>query len=72
MSYDPTVPQSPDAQTLDRRAALGALGKFGLGVAAFGLAGTPALAAPTKNIDVDVLNFALNSSTWRRPSTSPP
>ncbi|ACO45674.1 ferritin-like domain-containing protein [Deinococcus deserti] len=51
---------STDAQTFDRRSALSTLGKFGLGVAAFGLAGTGALAAPAKNIDVDVLNFALN------------
>ncbi|WP_019585040.1 ferritin-like domain-containing protein [Deinococcus apachensis] len=62
MSHDQTTPapQTPEAQTLDRRAALGALGKFGLGVAAFGLTGTSALAAPAKNIDADVLNFALN------------
>ncbi|MPY65910.1 ferritin-like domain-containing protein [Deinococcus sp. SDU3-2] len=45
---------------LNRRAALGTLGKFGLGAAAFGLAGGSVLAAPAKNIDVDVLNFALN------------
>ncbi|PNY82476.1 ferritin-like domain-containing protein [Deinococcus koreensis] len=46
--------------TLNRRAALGFLGKIGLGTAAFGLAGTGALAAPKKDIDGDVLNFALN------------
>ena len=45
---------------LNRRAALGFLGKIGLGTAALGLTGTGALAAPAKNIDGDVLNFALN------------
>ncbi|MBI0445613.1 ferritin-like domain-containing protein [Deinococcus sp. DB0503] len=62
MSQDQTlpVPQTPETQTLDRRAALGTLGKFGLGVAAFGLAGTSSLAAPAQNIDAEVLNFALN------------
>ena len=54
------VPQTPETQTLDRRTALGTLGKFGLGVAAFGLAGISSLAAPAKNIDAEVLNFALN------------
>ncbi|MBZ9711708.1 ferritin-like domain-containing protein [Deinococcus multiflagellatus] len=44
---------------LNRRAALGLLGKVGLGAAAFGLSGV-ARAAPAKNIDADVLNFALN------------
>ncbi|GAA5532017.1 ferritin-like domain-containing protein [Deinococcus aluminii] len=62
MSHDQNtpVPQPLDTPPLDRRAALGTLGKFGLGVAAFGLAGSPALAAPAKDIDADVLNFALN------------
>ncbi|THF88118.1 ferritin-like domain-containing protein [Deinococcus sp. KSM4-11] len=45
---------------MNRRAAMGFLGKIGMGTAALGLAGTGALAAPTKNIDGDVLNFALN------------
>ncbi|PTA69295.1 ferritin-like domain-containing protein [Deinococcus arcticus] len=47
------------SETVNRRAALGFLGKVGLGAAAFGLGGV-ASAAPAKNIDVDVLNFALN------------
>ena len=65
MNDDQTMPtlQTPDAnpetQVTSRRAALSTLGKFGLGVAALGLA-PEALAAPAKNIDVDVLNFALN------------
>ena len=46
--------------TLNRRAALGTLTKLGLGTAALGLMGTTALAAPAKNIDAAVLNFALN------------
>ncbi|WP_293914125.1 ferritin-like domain-containing protein, partial [Deinococcus sp.] len=45
--------------TMNRRAALGTLGKLGLGAAALGLSGS-VLAAPAKNIDGDVLNFALN------------
>ncbi|MVN85953.1 ferritin-like domain-containing protein [Deinococcus sp. HMF7620] len=48
----------PDS-ALNRRAALGLLGKVGLGTAALGLGGA-AVAAPAKNIDADVLNFALN------------
>ena len=44
----------------NRRAALGTLTKLGLGTAALGLMGNSALAAPTKNIDAAVLNFALN------------
>jgi len=60
MSHEDTTIAAAAPATLDRRAALGTLGKFGLGAAAFGLAGTSALAAPAKNIDVDVLNFALN------------
>lgn len=50
---------TPTPSSLDRRSALGTLGKLGLGAAVFGM--TPgALAVPAKNIDVDVLNFALN------------
>jgi Ferritin-like domain len=45
--------------TMNRRTALGTLGKLGLGAAALGLGGN-VLAAPAKNIDGDVLNFALN------------
>ena len=55
MSHDNTTPQNPN-----RRAALGTLGLLGLGGAAAGLLGSSALAAPAKNIDADVLNFALN------------
>ncbi len=44
---------------INRREALGTLGKLGLGAAALGL-GSKALAAPAKNVDADVLNFALN------------
>ncbi len=44
----------------NRRAALGTLTKLGLGTAALGLMGNSALAAPAKNIDAAVLNFALN------------
>ncbi|AZI41596.1 ferritin-like domain-containing protein [Deinococcus psychrotolerans] len=44
---------------INRREALGTLGKLGLGAAALGLGGS-ALAVPAKNIDGDVLNFALN------------
>ena len=44
----------------NRRAALGTLTKLGLGSAALGLMGNSALAAPAKNIDAAVLNFALN------------
>ncbi len=46
--------------TLNRRAALGTLTKLGLGTAALGLMGTGTLAAPAKDIDGAVLNFALN------------
>ncbi|EYB66897.1 dessication-associated protein [Deinococcus phoenicis] len=61
-SPDQIVPDQnkPTQPTLDRRAALGTLGKLGLGAAAFGLAGSSALAVPARDIDVDVLNFALN------------
>ena len=45
--------------TMNRRTALGTLGKIGLGAAALGLSGS-VLAVPAKNIDGDVLNFALN------------
>ncbi len=44
---------------MNRREALGTLGKLGLGAAALGLGGS-ALAVPAKDIDGDVLNFALN------------
>ena len=44
---------------MNRRQALGTLGKIGLGAAALGLGGNT-LAAPAKDIDGDVLNFALN------------
>ncbi|GGO17910.1 ferritin-like domain-containing protein [Deinococcus humi] len=60
---DTNPSQTTNSQTtesnLNRRAALGFLGKAGLGMAAMGLA-APALAAPAKDIDGDVLNFALN------------
>ncbi|SMB90752.1 ferritin-like domain-containing protein [Deinococcus hopiensis] len=56
---DTTGAPTANTQGTSRRAALGTLGKIGLGVAAFGLA-PEALAAPAKNIDADVLNFALN------------
>ena len=46
--------------TLNRRAALGTLTKLGLGTAALSLMGTGTLAAPAKDIDGAVLNFALN------------
>jgi Ferritin-like domain len=45
---------------LNRRAALSTLSKLGLGGAALSLLGTSTLAAPAKNIDAAVLNFALN------------
>ncbi|WP_424951969.1 ferritin-like domain-containing protein [Deinococcus sp.] len=45
---------------LNRRAALGTLTKLGLGTAALGLMGGSTLAAPAKDIDGAVLNFALN------------
>ncbi|WP_425147236.1 ferritin-like domain-containing protein [Deinococcus sp.] len=48
------------AGILNRRAALGTLGLMGLGSAALGLLGGSALAAPAKDIDLAVLNFALN------------
>ncbi|WP_420596668.1 ferritin-like domain-containing protein [Deinococcus sp.] len=48
-----------NSKTMNRRAALGTLGKIGLGAAALGLGGN-VLAAPAKDIDGDVLNFALN------------
>ncbi|MFC4427440.1 ferritin-like domain-containing protein [Deinococcus navajonensis] len=57
---DEQTTTATETPALDRRAALSTLGKFGLGAAAFGLAGTSALAVPSKNIDADVLNFALN------------
>ncbi|WP_407539549.1 ferritin-like domain-containing protein [Deinococcus radiomollis] len=44
----------------NRRAALGTLTKLGLGTAALGLMGNGTLAAPAKDIDGAVLNFALN------------
>ncbi|MGY2892292.1 ferritin-like domain-containing protein [Deinococcus sp. UYEF24] len=44
----------------NRRAALGTLTKLGLGTAALGLMGSNTLAAPAKDIDGAVLNFALN------------
>ena len=44
---------------MNRRQALGTLGKLGLGAAALGLGGS-ALAIPAKDIDGAVLNFALN------------
>ncbi|BDP40811.1 hypothetical protein DAETH_07800 [Deinococcus aetherius] len=59
MSHDHTDQPATDL-TVSRRSALGTLGKFGLGAAAFGLSAPGALAAPAKNIDADVLNFALN------------
>ncbi|MFC4455591.1 ferritin-like domain-containing protein [Deinococcus sonorensis] len=43
-----------------RRAALATLGKLGLGAAALGLVQPGSLAAPAKDIDPLVLNFALN------------
>ncbi|UQN05813.1 ferritin-like domain-containing protein [Deinococcus sp. QL22] len=49
-----------DQTSMNRRSLLGALGKAGLGAAAFGALGSTSLAAPAKNIDADVLNFALN------------
>ncbi|MEF2278137.1 ferritin-like domain-containing protein [Deinococcus sp. YIM 134068] len=65
MNYDhstdqPATDSSLSRPILNRRAALGTLGKLGLGAAALGLGAPGALAAPAKNIDVDVLNFALN------------
>ncbi|MGY2896640.1 ferritin-like domain-containing protein [Deinococcus sp. UYEF24] len=44
----------------NRRVALGTLTKLGLGTAALGLMGSNTLAAPAKDIDGAVLNFALN------------
>ncbi|ADV67678.1 ferritin-like domain-containing protein [Deinococcus maricopensis] len=49
-----------DQNPMNRRAALSTLGKVGLGAAAASVLQGGALAAPAKNIDVDVLNFALN------------
>jgi hypothetical protein len=51
---------STETSTINRRSALGTLTKLGLGTAALGLMGNSALAAPTKDIDGAVLNFALN------------
>ncbi len=48
------------ASNPERRAALGTLTKLGLGTAALGLMGGATLAAPAKDIDGAVLNFALN------------
>ena len=50
----------PTEINTNRRAALGTLTKLGLGTAALGLMGNSTLAAPAKNIDAAVLNFALN------------
>ncbi|GGR32382.1 ferritin-like domain-containing protein [Deinococcus ruber] len=55
MSNDTNTPRNPE-----RRAALGTLGLMGLGTATLGLLNSNALAAPTKDIDPAVLNFALN------------
>ncbi len=55
-----TEPQITDPSTLNRRDALGTLTKLGLGAAALGLMGGASQAAPAKNIDAAVLNFALN------------
>ncbi|WP_407571053.1 ferritin-like domain-containing protein [Deinococcus altitudinis] len=51
---------STETSTINRRAALGTLTKLGLGTAALGLLGNGTLAAPAKDIDGAVLNFALN------------
>jgi hypothetical protein len=51
---------STETSTINRRSALGTLTKLGLGTAALGLMGNSALAAPAKDIDGAVLNFALN------------
>ena len=51
---------STETNMLNRRNALGTLTKLGLGTAALGLMGTSTLAAPAKDIDGAVLNFALN------------
>ncbi|UBV43912.1 ferritin-like domain-containing protein [Deinococcus taeanensis] len=63
MTHDTTEQQiladATNDSAMNRRGALGFLGKLGLGAAAMGLAGTAA-AIPAKNIDGDVLNFALN------------
>ncbi|ULH15646.1 ferritin-like domain-containing protein [Deinococcus sp. KNUC1210] len=55
MSNDTNTPRNPE-----RRAALGTLGLMGLGTATLGLLSSNALAAPAKDIDPAVLNFALN------------
>ncbi|WP_309571162.1 ferritin-like domain-containing protein [Deinococcus sp.] len=51
---------STTTEGMNRRAAMGFLGKIGMGTAALSLIGTNASAAPKKDIDGDVLNFALN------------
>jgi len=64
MSHDTEqqiITDATNETAMNRRAAMGFLGKLGLGAAAMGLAaGSTASAAPAKNIDGDVLNFALN------------
>lgn len=64
MSHDTEqqiITDATNESAMNRRAAMGFLGKLGLGAAAMGLAaGSTASAAPAKNIDGDVLNFALN------------
>ena len=56
-----TLTDATSEATLNRRAALGLLGKVGLGAAVGAAAlGGGALAVPARNIDADVLNFALN------------
>ncbi|GAA5440422.1 hypothetical protein Dcae01_01935 [Deinococcus caeni] len=56
------IAAATNADTMNRRAAMGFLGKIGMGAAAMGLAATAgtAAAAPAKDIDGAVLNFALN------------
>jgi hypothetical protein len=61
MTHDPQPTPDHISNAVNRRAAMGFLGKLGLG-AALGLSATTstASAAPARNIDGDVLNFALN------------
>lgn len=60
LTPDAASTDTAPADTVNRRAALALLGKVGLSAAALGLSGPGALAAPARNIDADVLNFALN------------
>ncbi|MGM9321660.1 ferritin-like domain-containing protein [Deinococcus aquaticus] len=61
-STEQIIADATNTDTMNRRAAMGFLGKIGMGAAAMSLAATAgtAAAAPAKDIDGAVLNFALN------------